>query len=411
MLRGEISSTQLGGWHAGDAQGTIVHLIASGDLQELQRTLTVGTIADCGTKHRAKPLTTYLQKRSGIAAIRAGYTHAGQALRGVRALLNAVRARQAPAIYLVSVNAVLFQELWARASLPPRSPTPPAPAYAVNRMLDFLLKRNPDETMPATLREAYRGSSPAAEMVRRLILRAARGDQPILIQGPTGTGKEIVAYQIHARGARAAESFLTINCGGIPSELLESELFGHVKGAFTGALRDKKGLWTLASKGTLFLDEVGDLSLHHQVKILRALEAGVFRPVGSEEELHSNARVIAATNCDLAHMVATGRFREDLYYRLFAFRIRTPALREHLEDIPELAEHLWQHIAGAQAQPLPPAVVQALQAYEWPGNVRELRSFLANVFLLLDRRTVDLPLIRTVMQDRLGVMDTAGGDQ
>jgi two-component system response regulator PilR (NtrC family) len=261
------------------------------------------------------------------------------------------------------------------------------------------------------LQEAYLGNSTEAEVVRRLIVRAARAEHPVLVQGETGTGKEVVARQIHLLSGRAAESFVEVNCGGIPGELLESELFGHRRGAFTGATRNKPGLWTLANKGTLFLDEIGDLSLHHQVKILRALETGRYRPVGEVDDVTSRARIITATNRDLAHMVSAGQFREDLYYRLFTFRIRTPALREHPDDIPELANHFWRRIAGATAKPIPVAVTEALKRYHWPGNARELRAFLINVFLLVDHHSVDVPLIRAVMQDRLGYAVQINPDQ
>jgi DNA-binding NtrC family response regulator len=222
------------------------------------------------------------------------------------------------------------------------------------------------------------------------------------VQGGTGTGKEVVARMIHNLSSRAAESFVPVNCGGIPPDLLESELFGHVRGSFTGALRDKTGLWTLADAGTLFLDEISDMPLPHQVKVLRALEDGCFRAVGGEREIKSGARIIVATNRDLWQMVETGRFREDLYYRLFTFRIRTPALREHPEDIPELAAHFWRRFAGDKTPPLPAEVLQELKTHSWPGNARELRSFLINVLTLADGRSVTIQMIRAVVRDRLG---------
>jgi transcriptional regulator with PAS, ATPase and Fis domain len=224
----------------------------------------------------------------------------------------------------------------------------------------------------------------------------------VLIQGETGTGKEVVALAIRDFGPRAGQPFIPVNCGGFSADLLESELFGHVKGAFTGALREKPGLWTLAHAGTLFLDEISELTPQHQVKVLRALEDGTYRAVGGEKEFKSGARIIAATNRDLRQMVEAGTFREDLYYRLFTFRIRTPALREHPEDIPELAAHFWQKFAGAACPPLPVEVMQELKAYRWPGNVRELRSFLINVFTFADSRPVTVPMIRAVMRDRHG---------
>jgi two-component system response regulator PilR (NtrC family) len=203
---------------------------------------------------------------------------------------------------------------------------------------------------------------------------------------------------------------VTVNCGGIPANLLESELFGHKKGAFTGALTDKDGLWTLASTGTLFLDEIGDLSRQHQVKILRALEDGKYRSVGGTDEIKSRARIVAATNRDLAKMVAAGQFREDLYYRLFTFRIRTPALRDHPDDIPEMAARFWQDIAKRECGPLPANVMEALKGYRWPGNARELRAFLINVYMLADSKPVTLPLIHAVMHERFGAVPLPNQD-
>jgi transcriptional regulator with PAS, ATPase and Fis domain len=235
-------------------------------------------------------------------------------------------------------------------------------------------------------------------------------DHSVLIQGESGTGKEIVARQIHALSGRRAETFVPVNCGGIPTELFESELFGHMLGSFTGAARAKKGLWTLADKGVLFLDEIGDLPLHHQIKVLRALEDGCYYAVGAESVTCSKARVIAATNRDLAEMVSNGRFREDLFYRLFTFRIRTPALREHRGDIPQLALHFWESIGERSTPPLTHAVLDALSEYRWPGNARELRSFLINLLLLANGRKIDVPLVRAVMRERLGTALSRGKD-
>jgi transcriptional regulator of acetoin/glycerol metabolism len=360
------------------------------------------SFTDRGRKHPARPLASYLRDRSGLLAIRAGYTNAAQAERGVRSLLNSAANHRTGTTFLIAVSAALLDELWKRALPPDHVTTGNGHSAGFNAQLKALLDRCSSRDIPAPLREAFLGQSEAAEIVRRLIVCAARTDHPVLILGETGTGKEVVARQIHQLSARAAESFVEINCGGIPGELLESELFGHKKGAFTGALRDKPGLWTIANNGTLFLDEIGDLTLQHQVKILRALENGRFRPVGAAAELTSQARIIAATNRDLAQMVSAGLFREDLYYRLFTFPIRTPALREHPDDIPELADRFWEKISNRNARPLPHTVTQALQRYAWPGNARELRSFLINVFLLADQMAPDVPLIATVMQDRLG---------
>lgn len=275
-------------------------------------------------------------------------------------------------------------------------------ASTVSPELRALLDQNPSLQVPKTLRQKFLGTSATCDWIRRLIILAAKVSHPVLVQGATGTGKEVVARMIHDHSSRSAESFVPVNCGGIPADLLESELFGHVRGAFTGALRDKPGLWTLADAGTLFLDEISDLPPSHQVKVLRALEDGSYRAVGDEEETKSGARIIAATNRDLRQMVDAGRFREDLYYRLFTFRIRTPALCEHPDDIPELATYFWRRFAGDGCPPLSDEVLQELKTYAWPGNARELRSFLINVLTLADGQLVTLPMIRAVVRDRLG---------
>jgi len=390
--------------------GSVVRFVAGTDLTVLKQLLPPGLLKDRGMKHRAKPLAEYCRGRTGLLAISAGYSNAGQAERGARSLLASLRSGAHQTEVLIGVGGSLFDDLWARADSRDDYPGDAHATSDSTQSLQFLLDQTVEEDVPEALCEEFRGSSPAAEVVRRLIVRAARSDCPVLIQGETGTGKEVVARQIHHHSNRAAESFETVNCGGIPAELIESELFGHVKGAFTGAIRDKAGLWTNASHGTLFLDEIGDLTLRHQVKILRAIEDGRYHPVGSEKEIKSKARIISATNRDLARMVEAGQFREDLYYRLFSFRIRTPALREHADDIPELADHFWRRIAGTNVLRLSTAVTNALKRYRWPGNARELRAFLTNVFLLMDQRGVSVSLINSVMQDRLGPVAQARKD-
>jgi transcriptional regulator of acetoin/glycerol metabolism len=378
--------------------------LTAADLDTVGSLAPTGLLVVRGAKHPARPLRSYLAPRgAGLVAIRANYRQAGQAERGARSLLSPAPHKPAFSAMLIAVPPPLFEELWQRAV--PAPATAEIPVGGVETQAGLALADLLQEAgiqVPASLARAFVGESEAADLVRRLIVCAARVDVPILIEGETGTGKEVVARQIHALGPRVTGCFVHVNCGGIPENLLESELFGHARGAFTGALHRKTGLWKLADGGTLFLDEVGDLSLHHQVKILRALEDGAFRPVGCEQEVASAARVLAATNRDLAHMVAAGQFRQDLYYRLFAFRIRTPALRERAGDIPLLAAHFWQRVAGAKAPALPAEVLDLLQTWHWPGNARELRAFLTNVLLLAGDRPVDAALARAVMRDRLG---------
>jgi len=222
----------------------------------------------------------------------------------------------------------------------------------------------------------------------------------VLILGETGTGKEVVARLIHELKHGQSGRFVAVNCGGIPEGLFESELFGHVKGAFTGAARDKAGLWEFAREGTLFLDEIGDMSPDHQVKVLRAIEHGLFRRIGGHQEIHSNARVIAATNQDLTAKVRSGRFREDLYYRLLSFPIRIQGLRAHPDDIPLLAEHFWRGIVNREMPCLPRDVLDLLKRFPWPGNARELRSFLSHVFTYAGGAAPDVDLVRAVFRER-----------
>lgn len=232
------------------------------------------------------------------------------------------------------------------------------------------------------------GTTPAIEALRSLIARLARSQAPVHVSGESGTGKELVARLIHARSPRADAPFVPVNCGAIPGELMESEFFGHLKGSFTGAVRDKAGLFQAAEGGTLFLDEVGDLPLHMQVKLLRALQERAVRPVGAETELPVNVRVISATHRDLGQLVAGGSFRQDLYYRLNVIEVRTPPLRERVEDIPLLANAILARLAdqnGLEQVPVLDADALAqLRAHPFPGNVRELENALERAITLCD---------------------------
>ncbi|MEW6320912.1 MAG: sigma-54 dependent transcriptional regulator [Acidobacteriota bacterium] len=221
------------------------------------------------------------------------------------------------------------------------------------------------------------GQSPAMLEVFRLVETVCRTNSTILITGESGTGKELVARAVHDLSLRKSHAFVAVNCGAIPDTLLESELFGHVRGAFTGADATTKGLVEAAEKGTLFLDEIGEMPAPMQVKLLRVLQDRKFRRVGGTEEMAANIRVIAATNRDLAALVAEGKFREDLFYRLNVIPIRLPALRERTEDIPLIAEHFLRKHAAEMGKPvtgLSPAAAALLAAYPWPGNVRELEN-------------------------------------
>lgn len=221
--------------------------------------------------------------------------------------------------------------------------------------------------------------------ILRLAETVAPTDSTVLLQGESGTGKEVLARFIHDLSSRTEGPFLSINCGALPEGLLESELFGHVKGSFTGAVKDKLGLFTAATNGTFFLDEIGETTPATQVKLLRALQHREVIPVGATEAIPSNARLIAATNRDLDEDIKSGRFRSDLFYRLNVIAIHLPPLRQRRDDIPVLAEHFLQRISSSRNERpkrLQPATLEALQEYQWPGNVRELENALERAIIL-----------------------------
>jgi two-component system NtrC family response regulator len=225
------------------------------------------------------------------------------------------------------------------------------------------------------------GNSPAMQDVFRIVEKVADSDASVLISGESGTGKELVARSIHERSSRRDAAFIAVNCAAIPRDLLESELFGHVKGAFTGAIKDKPGKFLLADGGTLFLDEVGELPLELQPKLLRALQERIVEPLGGTSPLKFDARIIAATNLDLDNAMANGTFREDLYYRIAVIPIHLPPLRQRREDIPLLLHHFCNK-HGAAAVKIDPDALDALVKYHWPGNVRELENLIERALIL-----------------------------
>ena len=242
------------------------------------------------------------------------------------------------------------------------------------------------------------GTSAAIRAVESDIDCAARSDAKVLITGETGVGKEVVSRMVHARSARSSGPLLTVNCAGLPDSLLESELFGHGRGSFTGAYRDKQGLLEMAANGTVFLDEVGEMSARMQVVLLRFLETGEIQRLGSDRpHAHVNVRLITATNRDLLSQVAAGAFREDLYFRLNVIRICIPPLRERLEDIPSIFDyylHAYCRQHEVHVPEVSPSALEALTAHRWPGNIRELKNVVERVVLRSDGRVLraaDLP--------------------
>lgn len=234
------------------------------------------------------------------------------------------------------------------------------------------------------------GVSPAVQRLRDLIRKLARSQAPVYISGESGTGKELVARLIHEQGPRAAHPFVPVNCGALPPELVESELFGHRKGSFTGAVADKPGLFQAAEGGTLFLDEVGDLPLAMQVKLLRAVQERRVRPVGSPVEEPVDCRILSATHQPLQGLVAAGKFRQDLYYRINVIEVHVPALRERGEDLAPLVRHILEQSGAGAALALSAAAWQALSAYSFPGNVRELENILERALALAEGEVLEV---------------------
>jgi len=239
------------------------------------------------------------------------------------------------------------------------------------------------------------GNSPVLEAVLEQVERVAPTGSTVLIQGETGTGKELIARAIHNISSRCGHAFVKLNCAAIPLDLLESELFGHEKGAFTGAIAQKIGRFELADKGTLFLDEVGDIPASLQPKLLRVLQEQEFERLGSTRTHQADVRLVAATNRDLTDMVSRGQFRSDLYYRLNVFPVLLPPLRERREDIPALVTHFVEILGrrmGKQIEHIPPETMSALSSYEWPGNIRELQNLIERAVILSNHGVLPNPL-------------------
>ena len=268
----------------------------------------------------------------------------------------------------------------------------PVDLQVLRNLINSVLKLTDDyHQRDRRTRDTLLGDSGSMRDIRSTIEKLSRSQAPVYICGESGTGKELVAKLIHGKGPRADSPFVPVNCGAIPSELMESEFFGHRKGSFTGATSDKPGLFQVAAGGTLFLDEVAELPLHMQVKLLRAIQEKAVRPVGAEREVPTDVRILSATHRDLAALVASGEFRQDLYYRLNVIELRVPALRERSSDIPMLARHCLQKLARQAKQPdltLSEPALALLQNYHFPGNVRELENILERAITLCEGNVI-----------------------
>ena len=232
------------------------------------------------------------------------------------------------------------------------------------------------------------GSGPAMREVRKLIAQVAKSNASVLVTGPSGSGKEVVARAIHAASPRAGGNFVAVNCGAIPRDLLESELFGHEKGSFTGAIQQRKGRFEAADGGTIFLDEIGDMPADMQVKLLRVLEERQIERVGSNRTIPVDVRIVSATHKNLEKAIEEGRFREDLYYRLAIFPLQLPSLAERREDLPELVQHFIRRSADGGSLRFSASALAVLAGYDWPGNVRELRNVIERAAILHAGETI-----------------------
>jgi two-component system response regulator PilR (NtrC family) len=261
------------------------------------------------------------------------------------------------------------------------------------------------------------GKSPQMQEIRRLIEKLARNQAPVFVSGESGTGKELAARAIHARSPRSAQPFVAVNCGAIPQDLMESEFFGHVKGSFTGAVRDKPGLFQSAHGGTLFLDEVADLPLSMQVKLLRVIQEKSVRPVGASAEETVDVRIISASHKDLSAMVAAGEFRQDLFYRIHVIELAMPPLRDRREDIPVMIDHVLERLSQRSGEPKPRLdrdALKALYEHHFPGNVRELENTLERATALCEDHTIrieDLGLATSTTEQTATTLPTAAQEQ
>jgi two-component system response regulator PilR (NtrC family) len=266
----------------------------------------------------------------------------------------------------------------------------PVDLQGLRKLVDSALRLPQPDALPGRTRML--GESAAIAELRRMIDKVSRSQAPVHISGESGTGKELVARMIHEQGARADGPFVPVNCGAIPSELMESEFFGHKKGAFTGAVADNKGLFLSAEGGTLFMDEMADLPLAMQVKLLRVIQEKSVRPVGGQEEVPVDVRILSATHKDLRELVAAGQFREDLFYRVNVIELHVPPLRDRGDDVPLLADALLSRLAADQGINLPQltdAALNKLATYDFPGNVRELENILERALALSGDAPID----------------------
>jgi DNA-binding NtrC family response regulator len=360
-----------------------VWVIDTAHLKTLRSRELQDVIVERGNKDGRQPLKRYFRGHEKIPILEGEYSSAGKVRNSVESFLrNAVDddSRELSQASVLGVPGTVFEDLVKKMGQSVEKKT------RDQEPSTLLLRLKADQEEPEELKKAFIGRSEDAQLVRQYILRAAESEIAVLIIGDTGTGKEIVARKIHQLSSRGDKSLVTVNCAAISPKLLEMELFGCEKGIVEPGHPGKKGLWEEADGSTLFLDEIGDLPIDHQTKILRALQEGKFKRVGGNEDIEVKVRIIAATNRDVFSMTRSDDFREDLYYRLRGFVIRTSPLRKHPEDIPLLAQAFWKKITGGEAKELPAEILERLKENNWSGNARELKLVLSSLRTLYPKK-------------------------
>lgn len=337
-------------------------------------------IVDLGEKHSSIPLQKYLLGNSGIPILEARYLHAGRMVSAARKLVGQAEAVGDKNVYVLGISPELFERLWSLAKDNERQELDSSPSSPASSDLAGTV----EEDVFALLNNDIVGVSPQIQELRNQIHKVASRHEKVLVEGESGTGKELVAWFIHECSNRRAEPYIRVNIGALPKERIEAELFGWVKGAFPGAYYDKKGMWVLAGRGTLLLDEIGDFDVDLQVKILRVLQENEVWPIGAEKPTKVYARIVACTNRDLAAKVTDRSFTEALYWRLVPLTLHTPALRERPEDIDPIARYLWRQITGSDVSRLADSLIEQLLRMPWPGNVRELDAVLRRLYVFFE---------------------------
>jgi DNA-binding NtrC family response regulator len=355
---------------------------------------------DKKVRHPKKQLTLYFRENDEKIPFLDGHNYSdyGQLKRSIAAFIRNTMRWGKNHLFLICVSKELFDKGFKETSLSNHYKE----NFIAGKFENPLLNLMGPVDASLDLKARYIGNSEPCMLVRQMIAIAAQQVFPVLILGESGTGKEVVARTIHECSDRKNHPFVAINCGAISPYLFESELFGHMKGTFPGAYADKKGLWVIANGGTLFLDEIGDLSMDHQVKILKALEDGMVLPVGGTKPVAVNARIIAATNKNIETMICDKKkeFREDLYYRISTFIISTPPLSSHREDIPELIEREW---SSHSRKKLTSEAIYMLKEMTWPGNVRSLKHFLHRLYAIFGDITITGEHIEVLQRQELDV--------